>query len=62
MYMIIRMHLHIRPQSKADPSFVGPEAYIIFGALFNKKKKKKKIQNYVYKIGYESEHPFRVRK
>jgi len=54
--MDIRMHLRERPQSKADPSFVGPEAYTILGALFTKN-----IQNYEYKFGYESELSYRVR-
>jgi hypothetical protein len=40
-----------RPSTGADPSFVGPEAYTIFEALFQKKI----LQNHKYKIGFESE-------
>jgi hypothetical protein len=32
-------------QAGEDPGFVGPEAYIIFGALFKKENKKLRIQN-----------------
>jgi len=48
MYMNIRMHLRIRPRSKADPSFVGHEAYTILGALFNKKDTKLAMKVSIY--------------
>ena len=35
--------------------FFWPEAYTIFGTLF-----KKRIQNYKYKVRYESEYLFRA--
>jgi hypothetical protein len=38
-------------QSGADAGFVGLEAYTSFEAFF-----KERIQNYEYKIRYESEH------
>jgi hypothetical protein len=50
-----KTHTHIL--AGADPSFVGPEAYIILGVLW-----RKRIHNYEYKIRHESEHLFRMRK
>jgi len=46
-YILYKSH------SGADPHFVGPEVYKIFGALFNKKNKK---------IRHKSEYLFRTRK
>jgi hypothetical protein len=47
----LRVHLtdfreisHRRPA--ADPGFVGPEAYTIFGALFKKNNIKLRIENF----------------
>jgi hypothetical protein len=41
----------------ADLGFMGHEAYTVFGAHFKKRK-----QNYEYKIRYEGEYLFRMRK
>jgi hypothetical protein len=43
-----------RSPAEADPDFVGPQAYTIFGALIKKK--------HEYKIRHESEYLFRMRK
>jgi hypothetical protein len=45
--------------SGAHPVFMGPESYTIFGAFF---KKRIGVQNYEYKIRYESEYLFGMRK
>jgi len=38
--IIIFSSSHSNARTGADPGFVGPEAYTILGALFNKKNKK----------------------
>jgi hypothetical protein len=45
--------------SGVDPSFVGPEANTILGALL---RKRICLKNYEYKIRYESGYLFRMRK
>jgi hypothetical protein len=42
----------------AHPVFMGPDSYTIFGAFFLRIG----LQNNEYKIGYESEYLFGVRK
>jgi len=46
--------LYNRYKAGENPSFLGPEAYTIFGAPFKKEKD--------YKIRYESKYFFRMRK
>jgi len=41
----IHTHTHIHIQTGADTSFVGPEAYIISGALLKKKNTNLRTQN-----------------
>jgi hypothetical protein len=43
IYIYTRARAHTHTHTGADPSFVGPEAYIIFGVVV--KKKEYKITN-----------------
>jgi hypothetical protein len=40
-----------------DPGFMGPKAYTVFGPYLGKR-----VQNYKFKIRYESEYLFRGKK